>query len=662
MRSVAKHRRLTLDDILRVKLVTDAQVAPDGRSVAFVVADNHKEGPSGVVRSEIWMQDIDEGGRPSGNSRLFTSGGRNDLSPRWSPDSSRLAFLSNRGGRFQVYAIDRHGGEAIRLTEEEGLIGPDAFGLVSNPLVWSGDGREIAFLMQDPPSLSEREEQRRSGDALRFEQDPRFFRIRSIDLKRREVTTRSPENLQVWEFDWSRDGREFAAIVSADPYEWSWFNAKLATIDSGSGRTKVLYDPHPRQIARPFWSLDSSSVYFLSSVWSDRGLAVGDLFVVPSRRRSRRPTDITKGYRGSVGWMAWLSEKELLLSSVEGMKALLYTVRSGDARPRLEKVWEGGATFCPGYVPKFSVSRSGKVVAVAGESFKEPPEAWVGRRTPEVGMEWAQVSRANASLLGLDLPDVKSVRWRSFDGREIEGLLVTPLPTRKVRGGLPMAVLIHGGPTIAFRNVYYLSNYSQPAYILASRGFAVFMPNPRGSTGRGLGFAEANVGEMGGGDFQDIMTGVDHIISLGGIDRKRLYITGHSYGGYITAWAVTQTDRFRAAAVLAGISDWLSYHGTAGIPSWDSSHYRSDPYSQKNVQARFSPINFVGRVRTPTLIVVGENDWYCPPDQSREFFRALKDRGVETELDIVPREGHGFTEKAHILHTARRVLAWFESH
>jgi dipeptidyl aminopeptidase/acylaminoacyl peptidase len=226
---------------------------------------------------------------------------------------------------------------------------------------------------------------------------------------------------------------------------------------------------------------------------------------------------------------------------------------------------------------------------------------------------------------------------------------------------VPLVVDVHGGPTWSYGHRYYLIN-GLAGQLFASHGFAVLLPNPRGSTGRGLEFAEANVGDMGGKDFQDVMSGVDYCLSSGMVDPERLYIMGGSFGGFITAWAVTQTDRFRAAIVQFGIVNWLSFHGTTVIPLWDSGHYRSDPFEHDGLHWKFSPVAHVKNVKTPTLIIAGEVDNGAPTTQGYEFFRALKDLGVETELVVYPREGHGLIEKVHVIDAMNRYLDWFKRH
>ncbi len=389
--------------------------------------------------------------------------------------------------------------------------------------------------------------------------------------------------------------------------------------------------------------------------------------VVPTSGRRGRALDLTKGYKGSVSWMEWCAPNQLLFASDESTSAVLGTLTVDPERrrePVRRTLWSGRYAMQPGYWQRFTLSPSTGTIATSMEGHTEPPEAWAGKLAADrSSISLASISSVNGDLADLALGEIRRVEWRSSDGLKVPGLFaVPPEGLRKGRGKLPLVVVVHGGPTLAFRYTYYLHNYSQPIHLLASKGFAVLAPNPRGSTGRGLRYAEGNVRGMGAGDFQDIMAGVDWCIETGLVDPKRVYIMGHSYGGFMAAWAVTQTKKFRAAVMMAGISDWLSFHGTSDIPLWDSNHYRSDPYRSGNLQSKFSPINFVRNVSTPTLIVVGAEDPSAPPTQSYEFFRALRDLGVETELFVYPREGHGFKEEAHITHVTERILDWITKH
>lgn len=254
------------------------------------------------------------------------------------------------------------------------------------------------------------------------------------------------------------------------------------------------------------------------------------------------------------------------------------------------------------------------------------------------------------------------IRWKSRDGWEIQGVLIKPVGYKSGRR-YPLLVCIHGGPTSVVGNGFLVSSFSNNFIwnqVLAARGYALFYPNFRGSAGYGLKFAEANVGDMGGQDFHDIDSGVDALIERGLADPQRLAIAGWSYGGFMACWTVTQTPRYKAAIMGAGISNWHSFHGNSEIHTWDAAHYRADPYQRDGAYARFSGMNFVDRVRTPTLILHGQTDLCVPPEQAYQFHRALLDHGVHSELVLYPREGHNISEKAHWLEMRHRVTAWFD--
>jgi dipeptidyl aminopeptidase/acylaminoacyl peptidase len=262
------------------------------------------------------------------------------------------------------------------------------------------------------------------------------------------------------------------------------------------------------------------------------------------------------------------------------------------------------------------------------------------------------VSNFNPSFEHLALIKPTLLKYRSFDGREIEGALLAPA------GGthLPTIVDVHGGPTGNWSD--QLDSWGQ---LLAAAGYAVFYPNIRGSTGYGYDFVVRNRGDWGGGDFKDIMAGVDYLIQRGIADPDRLGIAGWSYGGYMAEWAITQTTRFKAAVSGAGLSDLASEYGTEEHPAYDEWFYGL-PYEKPEGFRRSSPLTYVKNARTPTLILQGDNDVVDPMGQSQELYRALKRYGVTTELVVYPREGHGFREEKHLTDRLRRIVAWFDKY
>ncbi|HVC33428.1 MAG TPA: S9 family peptidase [Chloroflexota bacterium] len=635
-------RPVTPSDVVAYSVVSSVRISPDGRDVAFVVHDSFNERGK-LAKGRIWLVSSE-----GGAAREFTSGPRSDGAPRWSPDGQTLAFLSDRSedGRLQLYLLARAGGEARQLFDAKGDLG---VGRRADALQWSPDGTRLAFLMKDPDVEDERRRKDQGDDAIEVEHAPKFARLYVVDVAGGEIRPLSPANAQIWEFDWSPDGNDFVVLASDSPEEWSWYHARIARLPLGGGDLTTLYTSH-RQIARPIWSPDCQHIAFVSSVFSDRGVIGGDLQVMPSGGGAA--LNLTEGMPCSPSWATWRADGRslLVLAHEDGGSSIFEIDLATRARRDL---WVGQVSFGEASWPRFDEARDGSL-AVVREDLGNPRDVWVGRRVAET-IAWQQLTRVNPGLSEIEVGPVASIRWNARDGRSIQGFLITP-PGDVAGGALPLVTWVHGGPTSAYNARFYGLHW---ANLLASQGIAVLLPNPRGSVGWGRAFAEANVGDMGGEDFEDILAGIDHLVASGRVDPSRLGIGGWSYGGFMTTWAVTQTARFRAAIVGAGICDWRSFHGTSHLSAWDALHYAADPYERGGTFERFSPLTHVQQVHTPTLILHGENDHDVPVTQSQQLFRALKELGVETQLVVYPREGHGVSEKSHVLDLNRRIVAWF---
>jgi dipeptidyl aminopeptidase/acylaminoacyl peptidase len=638
-------RPITPADIFETKALYDAQVSPDGQQVAFVVADQYKDGTKSP-KSQIWMVNSD-----GSDCRAFTGGPRTDHSPRWSPDGEWLAFLSDRSnedGKDELYLLSRRGGEARRLFEAKSGVGG---GTRAAPFAWSPDGNQIAFLMSDPETEEEKKAKEAKNDPILFERDHKFDRVWVADAATGETRCVTTENVQVWEFGWSPDGKQFALIVSDEPYEWSWYHARLAVVSADGGGVKVVHDPAPRQVALPIWSPDGSQIAFLGSVWSDRGVVSGDLMLIDAN--GGRPPTLSADYAASVSWFAWMPNgKSLIALAVEHDGAAVEQwLLDGHHR----RLWADRVAIALPFWARFSHDRHLRALAFGRESTDSPRQIWIARRDHD-SLDWTQLTQFHKEHAEITPTQSRLVTWKGAEGWEVDGYLLLPHDYAEGKR-VPLVTWVHGGPTSLYTPRYW--NSGSIAY-WAAKGFAVFLPNPRGSTGRGLKFAEANVGDMGGQDFADIMAGVEYLIQSGVADPDRLAIGGWSYGGFMTAWAVTQTDRFKAAVMGAGICNWLSFHGVSKLGEWDRVHYNADPYELHATFERFSPLTHIANVRTPTLIIHGENDWDVPSSQGYEFFRALKQHGVPTELRVYPREGHGFSEKAHQREWVEYTADWLE--
>ncbi|MGH2346542.1 MAG: prolyl oligopeptidase family serine peptidase, partial [Chloroflexota bacterium] len=394
-----------------------------------------------------------------------------------------------------------------------------------------------------------------------------------------------------------------------------------------------------RQLAQPSLSPDGTTAAVLSCTWSDRGLHGGDLLLVAIDAGTTR--NLTEGRAISVSWAEWEPKGlSLLACGYEqgeiafwriGVDGSLHTLRraSGTIRGR--------------HQPRFS--RAGALVGVLRQDAERPTDLWVAKIDEQGLDEWRQITHLHPQVQDWAHPTCTGVTWRAVDGRSIQGWLVRPPLAADVAAGapLPMVVMVHGGPAWLYTSAMVWHEW---VGLHAARGMAVFLPNPRGSLGWGTAFTEANLGDMGGADFGDIMAGIDHLVAQGVADPDRLAIGGWSYGGFMAAWAVTQTDRFKAAMMGAGICDWRSFHGVSRLHAWDAAFHGTadkdaDPYDPDGPYVRFSPITYVDRVRTPTLILHGERDEDVPIGQGLQFYRALRDRGVPVSMTVYPRAGHG---------------------
>ena len=637
-------RPLTPEDVLSFKSVEDAQISPDGARVAFVVGDSYKS-DSKWAKSTIWT--VSSAGGPA---TQLTAGPRTDSLPRWSPDGCHIAFLSDRlqEGQRQVFLLPAGGGEAMALTDVKGEI-PSPRGLSS--LQWSPDGSALGFLMEDPETDEERQRSEDKDDAIAFEQDPKYVWLWTVEVATGEARCVSPAALQIWEFGWHPGGSEFAAVASDLPTESAWYGNRLVRFGL-DGKGETLWQSE-RQAALPLWAPSGDCLAFISSTWSDRGCVAGDAWVLAPGGEAR---NLTEGMVASLGWLAWSSDSgELQAIGHERGGTGMYRIRVSDGQR--EGLWWRQAAVSVANWPRFSRADNGDVALVLEDS-EHPLDVWIGR--PASGaFEWSQLTDLHPQSEDVLIGETDVHYWKGADGWDMQGLLIKPVGY-EVGKRYPLVMSVHGGPTGVSGSRYYAATgWTQ---LMANEGYAVFMPNYRGSVGWGREFSESNLGDMGGKDFEDMMLGIDSLVDAGIADGDRLAVAGWSYGGFTTAWAVSQTDRFRAAVMGAGISHWLSFHGKSCLSAWDRLYYQANAYESQGRYTRFSPLSYSDNLQTPTLILHGEVDEDVPVEQSYLFHRALKDRGVPVELIVYPREPHGVAEKAHIRDMAERVTTWLRQY
>jgi len=444
----------------------------------------------------------------------------------------------------------------------------------------------------------------------------------------------------VFEVDW--DGERAVAICSDEPSESAWYNAYVALLDLERRSADRLYEPE-WQIQSP--CLAGESVWFVEGFCSDRGVLAGDVKVVDLDRRDIRHVPVSAT---DVSFLARRDDGGLWYAGMRGMGSVCGSLSSSG---EVEELWAGDAVVGARFQP-FVAAGGGRLVSVV-----EAPD-----RAPEVASledgEWRSLSALNDDMVDpLGAGEWQARTWSAQDGLEIEGLLLVP---QEGEAPYPLVVFVHGGPTGAWSWSFLPAGWNGP--LLAQEGYAVLLPNPRGSAGRGQEFARANLGDMGGGDLQDILAGVDALVEEGLADTGRVGIFGGSYGGFMSAWAVTQTDRFAASVPLAAVTDWRSFHLTTNIGRFDELFLDADPYEVGGDYDARSPVVQAKNCKTPTLMVHGEEDLCVPVSQAQEMYQALVEAGCETELVLYPREGHGVLERDHQLDLWERLKSWFEQH
>jgi len=372
---------------------------------------------------------------------------------------------------------------------------------------------------------------------------------------------------------------------------------------------------------------------------SDEGVIGGDVYAIPSEGNGM-PRDLTPDRKASPNWFRWSqSSKQIIMTENISGDSAISTLDLGSGS--VETLWKGAESEL--------FSGDAATSAVVRNSFDHPPEVWAGTTG-----KWQQVTHSNDAQ-PRTWGEAKSIAWKS-GGFDVQGWLVFPQPYDPAKR-YPMVVSVHGGPAAGVRASWPRS--SLPLQLLSAQGYFVFEPNPRGSYGGGEAFTRANAHDFGHGDLDDILAGVDAVVKNYPVDNDRVGIAGWSYGGYMTMWAVTQTNRFRAAFAGAGIANWQSYYGQNGIDQWMIPYFGASVYDDPAVYAKSSPINFIKNVKTPTLVMVGDRDAECPPPQSYEFWHALKTLGVKTEFVLYPGEGHSFRDPQHIRDRFERVVKWF---
>jgi len=625
----AQTRTMTVNDILNIKSVSDVQLAPDGSRVLYVVSEaDFKENG---FNTDVWMVNA-QGGDPV----KLTNGPKTDNTPRWSPDGKKVAFLSNRMEKTQIFLINPNGGEAEKMTDVKTSV---------SSFEWSPDGKRIAFIAPDTLSADEEKKQKDKDDATVVDKSFQMSHIWVIDVATKEMKRRTGGNFHVTSLSWSPDGEWIAFAAQPTPKVPDTFNQDIYIVPSDSGDMKKIierdgFDTSPR------FSPDGKWIAFTSQDGRKNDWASNSYLclVAPG---GGPVTNISKRFDETVGSYRWSPDGKMIYwqsTYKAGSHLFSVTVPGGEVKQ---------VTTGDDYYTSFSFSKDFKQVAFLKQNPKTPPDVFVSDFPT---MNPKQLTTINPQLKDFTFGETEEIFWKGKDGMEIQGILVKPVgyqPGKKY----PLLVNVHGGPAGVHTKGFNIG-YVYPTQVFAAEGYAILLPNPRGSGSFGENFRKANVKDWGGMDYQDIMLGVDYLIEKGIADKDKLGVMGWSYGGYMTSWVITQTNRFKAASVGAGVTNGFSFTSQCDIPEFMESYWGGYPWENMELYEQHFAMFHVKNVKTPTLIQHGEQDKRVPLPQGQELYIALKKLNVPVEFVIYPRQGHGLQEPKLLKHAMESNIAW----
>ncbi len=624
---------------MQYKAVRQTEMSPDGKLIAYVVREPVMEGEKSEYLSHIWIVSSD------GETNVqYTHGEESCSSPAFSPDGAYLAFTSSRSGSNQIWKMRVSGGEAVQLTEGDNGVGS---------FEWSPDGSRIAYTMRDPDTEEEKEAKDEKRHVILVDQNYKYNHLYTVAANQNEQgeyeTKRlTAGNFDVQSFDWSPDGSTLVFAHAPDPtVNTAGVDVDLSTVPADSGAVATLFT-WPGADRDPLYSPDGGLIAFVSHGGSPERIGLGDLYVIPSEGGEQRKLAETPDRNANLlGWSA--DGRYLFVLESHRTSRHVFAVPLDGSEPRPVTVGDGvfGAV---------SFDRSTRAMAFTYEEPVLPPDVYISR-VQQFGKQ-----RLTSVHEGVAMPPMgktELIIWNSPDGLEIEGLLTYPVDYQQGRL-YPLILNIHGGPA----GVYSRSFTGSPSiYMLqyfAQNGYAILRPNPRGSSGYGKEFRYANYMDWGYGDYQDLMSGVDEVIEMGVAHPDSLLAMGWSYGGYMTSFLVTRTDRFEAASMGAGLPNLISMVTTTDIPDYLVAHFGGEFWEDYETYERHSAIYRIANVTTPTQVIHGQEDLRVPFTQGQEFYTALRRKGVPTEMVVYPRTPHGPREPKLLRDVSQRILKWFE--
>lgn len=631
---------------LQFQTVTNVSVSPDGKWVAWIQTKPLIETRRSEQIAHLWLSAVD-------GSRRFplTRGGRSAITggvAKWSPDSQYLFYLSNRDsdGSPQIHRIRIAGGEAEKLSDFKGSIG--VFGISPDGATLAFTGRETT--PEEEKAKKEKRDMRIVGNPADTNQTLYAVPIAAdADGKRKQRKIVGAAD-HIPNFAWSPDSKAIAFTRWPATLYDNWIKADVAEVDVASGTVKDIAASPTAAETDPQYSPDGKFIAITRSIGPKPSWAFANRIALVARAGGA-PRELPATYDEQPRVLGWAKDS-----------SKLYFTESKRTRTYI------GAMPIDG--PPTTVYEASQGVFTAdlnatgthfGLSVETPDQAAEAYAMPVGGGAATRLSAANIDIAKPALGRTEAIRWKSKDGFDVEGLLTYP-PRYKQGDKVPLILNIHGGPTGVFNEGFLGKSGIYPLAVFASKGYAILRPNPRGSSGYGKQFRFANYNDWGGKDFEDDQAGVDKVIAMGVADPDRLAIMGWSYGGYMTSWTITQTNRFKAAVIGAAVTNLWSFTGTADIPGFIPDYFGGEPWDNLEPYRKHSPITHIRNVKTPALILHGEADDRVPVGQGYEYYNALKRQGGIAKMVVYPRTPHGPREPKFVLDIMQRHIDWVDKY